>query len=212
MNPQDLAAARFRPVRQAQERIAKAEARLARSVARREELRGQIGPAEQHDRQALGAALVAGKPEPESEAAKLKTELEREERNADALIDAVRAARESVAHVVAENRDSWARKAMRTLAAERLRYDAAITELEDARQALSDSAALVAWIDSGASQEAASDPLGGRIGTDAQGRPPISFGRTVDALREDCEHLASHPVTHDDPAAEPRLELAWRNR
>lgn len=72
VNPQDLAAARFKPIRQALERIAKAEAACAKSTARREELRSSIGAAEHRDRRALGRALVDGKSEPLSEAAKLR--------------------------------------------------------------------------------------------------------------------------------------------
>ena len=68
MNPEDLAASRWKPIRQAREHTAKAEHALARSLARIEELRGQIGPAELRDRQTLGAAIVAGGAEPASEA------------------------------------------------------------------------------------------------------------------------------------------------
>jgi hypothetical protein len=99
---------------------------------------------------------------------------------------------------------------MRELARVKGRYENAIAELEAARDGLSGEATLIAWLDSGASAEAAVDPLGGRIGTDARGRAPMSFSRTLEELRQDCEHLASHPVTRDDPASEPRLELAWR--
>jgi hypothetical protein len=83
------------------------------------------------------------------------------------------------------------------------RYHAAIGALQEARGALSNEATMVAWLDSGSSGEAGSDPLGGRQGLD-----PISFPRTLEALRQDCEHLANHPATHREPAASPRLELA----
>jgi hypothetical protein len=62
MNVEDLGANRWKPIRQAREQIAKAQGAHARSSARLEELRGQIGPAERHDREALGRALVEGKP------------------------------------------------------------------------------------------------------------------------------------------------------
>ena len=75
--------------------------------------------------------------------------------------------------------------------------------VQEAREALSNEATMVAWLDSGSSGEAATDPLGGR-----QGLNPISFTRTLEALRQDCEQLANHPVTRTDPVASLRLELA----
>jgi hypothetical protein len=102
--PQDIAASRFKPIRQAQQQVEKAEAALAKSVARREELRSEIGPAERRDREALGQALVNGKTEPPSEAEKLKAELEREERRADALALAVDAVHRSIGELVIANR------------------------------------------------------------------------------------------------------------
>lgn len=81
--PQDIAAGRFKLIRQAQQGLAKAEAIFAKSVARREELRREIGPAERRDREALGQAIVDRKPEPAGESEKLEAELEREERRAD---------------------------------------------------------------------------------------------------------------------------------
>lgn len=100
---------------------------------------------------------------------------------------------------------------MRELSKAQRRYTDAISELESARDALSGEASLISWIDSGSSADAASDPLGGRIGTDAHGRGPLSFARTIEALRGDAAHLAEYPVARDDPVAEPRRELAsWR--
>ncbi len=58
--------------------------------------------------------------------------------------------------------------------------------------------------------EAATDPLSGRLGTDAAGRQPVSFSRTLEELRSDGEHLAAHPVNRHDAPAQPRYELAWR--
>jgi hypothetical protein len=208
--PQDIAGSRFKPIRQAQQRVAKAEAALARSVARREELRHEIGPAERRDQESLGQAIVDGKAEPASEAPKAKEELAEEERRAEALALAVDRARSQVKKVVAEHRAAWRRDGMKELSRAHVRYQAAITELEAARDALSDEAALVVWLDGGAGASAASDPLGGRIGRDAQGRAPMSFARVLDELRRDGEAIAAHPVTRDDAAEVPRLGLAWR--
>jgi hypothetical protein len=147
---------------------------------------------------------------PASQAAKLKTELEQEERNAEARALAVQSARGQIAKLIAANRCDWRKQAIRELSRGVTRYKDAITELAAAREALTSEASLVVWLDSGAGVEAAFDALGGRLGTDASGRPPMSFSRTLEELRRDCEHLAEHPATHGDPAAEPRLEPAWR--
>lgn len=70
-------------------------------------MRGQIGPAELRDRQTLGAAIVAGRPEPASEAAALRAELEEEERRAEALSQAVTDAYGQIGRLVRENREAW---------------------------------------------------------------------------------------------------------
>jgi hypothetical protein len=212
VNPESLAATRGKPIRQAHEQTEKAQKAQAKSQARLQELRTQIGPAELRDRAALGQALVDGKAEPASEAAKLKAELEQEERNAEALALAVQSAHGRIAELVAANQDEWRKEAMRELSRKVARYQDAIADLEDAREALSSEATLVTWLDSGAGVDAATDLLGGRLGTDASGRPPMSFSRTLEELRADAERLAAYPATHDDPPAEPRLELAWGGR
>jgi hypothetical protein len=209
-NPQDLAAARWKPIRRAEARIAEAEAKHAASRARLQQLAAEIGPAEHRDRQALGQALVDGKPEPAAEAANLRTELEQEQRRADALALAVNAAHKEIAALVADNKAEWRAQAMRQLASAQRRYLAAIAALATARDALSDEASLVTWLDSGAGAAAASDPLGGRVGHGSTGRPPMSFSRVLEELRADAEAIAEHPATRDEPAASPRLELAWR--
>jgi hypothetical protein len=208
LNPESLAATRWKPIRQAHEQISKAQTAQAKSQARLQQLRDQIGPAERRDREALGQALVDGKAEPASEAAKLRAELEQEERNAEALALAVQSGHGRIAELVAANRVEWRKEAMRELSRTVARYRDAITEVEDAREALSSEATLVTWLDSGAGVDAATDLLGGRIGTDAGGRPPVSFSRTLEELRADAERLAGYPASHDDPSAEPRFELA----
>jgi hypothetical protein len=150
------------------------------------------------------------KAEPPSEAAEIRLELEQEERRAEALRLAVGAARRQIGELVASNRPSWRRQAMRELSRALQRYRDAISELEAGRAALSAEASLISWLDSGSSADAASDPLGGRTGIDASGRPAMSFSRTIEELRRDAEHLAEYPVARDDPVAEPRPELVWR--
>ena len=85
---------------------------------------------------------------------------------------------------------------MRTLAQAKSRYQTAISETEAAREGLSDEAALISWLDSGAGVAAANDPLGGRYGSDASGRAPMSFARVLEELRADAEAIAqSDPRT-----------------
>jgi hypothetical protein len=208
--PQDLAAARWKPIKRALEDVARAEAAHDASRARLEELRAAISPATYRDRQALGEALVAGKSEPPPEAEQLQQELEVQERRADALALAVETAHGRIRELVVENKADWRGQAVRSLAQAKSRYETSITEIEAAREGLSDEAALISWLDSGAGVAAASDPLGGRWGSDASGRAPMSFARVLEELRADAEAIAQHPLTRDDPAAEPRLELAWR--
>jgi hypothetical protein len=209
-SPQDLAIARWGPIKKACEYIERAEAAHAASRTRVEQLRAEIGLAAHRDRQVLGEALVAGKSEPKSETVALRLELEQEERRAEALSTAVESARARIAAVVAENRPGWRAQATGSLARARSRYESAIVELEAARDALSDEAGLLAWLDSGAGTSAANDPLGGRIGPDRAGRPAMSFARVLEELRADAEAIAIHPVSREDPPAEPRFELAWR--
>lgn len=160
------------------------------------------------DREALGKALIDGKPEPASEAARIEAEIEQEERRAEALRLAVETAHRQVAELVAVNRAAWRRRAMQELARTKHDYLQAIEELPALRQALSDEAMFVAWLDGGSGAEAATDSLGGRVGADADGRPAVSFTATLVELRADADALAAHPTTRNDPHPRPRFELA----
>jgi hypothetical protein len=113
VNPEDLAASRWKPIRQAREHTAKAEQAHARSRARIEELQGQVSAAEHRDRQALGAALVDGKAAPASEAEKLKAELVQEEQNVEALTQAVGDAYGQIGRLVGDNREAWLGQTLR---------------------------------------------------------------------------------------------------
>jgi hypothetical protein len=62
LNPESLAATRWKEIRRAHEQITKAQTVQAKSQARLQELRVLIGPAELRDRPTLGQALVEGKP------------------------------------------------------------------------------------------------------------------------------------------------------
>jgi hypothetical protein len=200
MNVEDLAASRWKPIRQAHEQIAKATAAHARSSARLEELRGQVGPAERRDRDALGRALVDGKSEPASEATLLAVEIECEERRLEALAVAVQDAHGQIGKVVDANRGDWRRQAMQELSRAQRRYTGVIDELAVAREGLDDEAALLGWLSSGVGVAATLDTLGGRGVNGA-----LSFRRVLEELRRDADAIAVHPaVHHPDP---PR---AWQ--
>jgi hypothetical protein len=212
VNPEDVAASRYKEIRQARERTRKVEAARAKSLARLEELRGLIGPAERRDREALAKALLDGKPAPESEAAKLKAELEQAERNDEALLEAVQVTHGQIGRLVRDNRERWRSQTLRARGKAENRYEAAITELEAARAALSDEVTLLNWLTSGEISEAAMDALGGPRGfSDPDGRPVLAFSRTLEELRRDCEHLAEHPGTVDNPIPERQLVTFWRS-
>jgi hypothetical protein len=59
------------------------------------------------------------------------------------------------------------------------RYLETIDELAAAKQALSDEASLVAWLDSGSGAEAANDQLGGPP-IHADGRATVSFSAVLE--------------------------------
>jgi hypothetical protein len=209
--PEDLARQRFKPVAKVFEKIARLGVELAETRGQVEQLKNEQAAAAHRDRLAYAAALSEGKGKPSScEEAKVSAELEDAELKAEALTLALDAAFDERARLLEQNRSGWRRQSMRELARARSRYESAISELEAARDALSGEATLITWLDSGASADAASDPLGGRTGTDAHGRQPMSFVRTLEELRRDCQHLAEFPVTRDAPASEPRHELAWK--
>jgi hypothetical protein len=211
--PEDLAKQRFKPVAKVFEKITRLGAELVETRAQVEQLKNEQTAAAHRDKQAYAVALSKSQPRPtKREGAKAKVALEDCELKAEALALALDAAFDERARLIEQNRSSWRRQSMRELAKAQTRYMDAISELESARDALSGEATLITWLDSGASADAASDPLGGRIGTDAHGREPLSFVRTLEALRGDAAYLAEFPVARDDPAPEPKLELAWRGR
>jgi hypothetical protein len=178
VNPEDAAAERFKPFRQAREHIAKAEQAHAAAIARLEDLRGKVGPAERRDRERLGEALVAGKSDPPAEAEQLKAEVVRQEARVEALGGATALARAQIPKLVDANRAGWRGQAMRELGRGKQRYEAAISELQAAREALVDLATMISWLDSGALGEATTG---------------LALDRMLVELRLDCEQLASHP-------------------
>jgi hypothetical protein len=206
VNPQDLAADRFKPIRQAEEQISRTEAAHVKAVERLEQLRVKLAGARRRDEWALGQALVDGKAEPQPEAEQIRVEIERQELRVEALRLAIGKARREIPALVEANRAGWCRQAMRELSRMQQRYGAAIEELQASREALSDSATLIAWLKRGDLAEAASDSLAGRNNLTALGPPVLAFSRVLAALREDVEHLAGHPARGEEP--EPRIDAA----
>jgi hypothetical protein len=184
MNPEDCAAGRFKPIRQAREQIAKAEQAHGSARVRLTELQDRVGPAEQRDRERLGEALIAGKSEPASEAEQIRAEIVQQELRVEALRVATERARRGIPELVAENRDDWRGQAMRDLGKTKARYENAIGELEAARTALVDVATLVTWIDRGELGEAQN--------------PAVNFPSLVSELRDDAEHLAREREAPDN--------------
>lgn len=207
--PESLASERFRELRKIDEKIA----RLSQDLAEAREVIGIMATekkaAAYRDRQLYADALADGKGRPaKREENKVAAELADTELRAEALKVAVDSALDARSKLLKQNHPLWRQQATRELAKAKRRYESAISELEAARDGLSDEATLVAWLDSGSHAAAANDLLGGRTGADANGRQPVNFSHTLDELRQDCEHLAEHPLTHTEPAPSPRLELA----
>lgn len=211
MNAEDLAAGRWKPIKQAREKIAKSESVLTASHDRLEKLRREIPAAEGRDRKALGAALVEGTSEPEPEAEQLRAELVAEERRNEALAAAVDWARAGIRRQVEQHRRSWHRDALGELGRAEKSYLATINDLETARQALSDAASLCVWISGGGAPvtEAATEVLSGRLG-DASGRSGMGFSAVLAELRADAAHLTAYPAGFDEPAPHPAWQLIRR--
>lgn len=85
MNPTDLARERWKPFRQAQERVEKAAVQHGQAREDLAALEAQLGAAERDDELALGRALLDGKPEPASTAAKVREEISAQQRRVKGL-------------------------------------------------------------------------------------------------------------------------------
>lgn len=149
MNPTDLARERWKPYRQAQERVEKAAAQHAKAREDLAALEAQLPIAERDDELALGRALVDGKPEPAPAAVKVREEIAAQQRRANGLERVVQEAHSELVATLEENRQPWAREAAKEASKARTRYEAALTELEDARGNLSATVGLFHWASSG---------------------------------------------------------------
>jgi hypothetical protein len=199
MNPADEAIQRWKPYRSASEQVAKANDTWQEAQAKLRELRDELDPATARDELALGRALLASKPEPKSEADAIRAQITAQERRVSALERARAETQEGLTAVIQENRNAWYRQTLGETVKARTRYQAALAELEAARENLSSVVTLGEWVSSGGASfaEAANDRLagGGSLG----------FGEVLAALRADLEHLTYFDHTEGD---QPR-RLAW---
>ncbi len=209
MNPVDLIASRHKELRKAREEIGKVQAALDRERARLTELQAGIAAAEQRDRKALGDAIVSGSPDPASESDALRADVEQQQRRIDALLAALSHTQQNVAEVVRQN--AWSRDQMREVEKARLRYAAAIEELERARDVFADETGALAWLfdPEGGQSSPINAVLAGRTG-DLRGRPPLQMGKVLDELRADLAQVADWVISRHDEPPRPRLELTHR--
>jgi hypothetical protein len=182
MNPTDLAR-RWKPYRIALERADKAATALQEARAKLERLRSDLGPAEAEDQLELGRALLDGKAEPPSQVAQIRAEIQAQERRVSALERAHAEAHGQIAAVIAEHKSSWRREALTEISKAGTRYEAALTELEDARENLSSAVGLNEWVASGGA--AAGEPANERLAGDGS----LGFSQVLAALRADLQHL-----------------------
>jgi len=189
MNPTDLAARRWKPYRIAQERVEKAFTAWQEARTRLEQLRSELIPAERDDQLALGRALLNDKPEPASKAAQIQEEIRTQQRRVAALERAHADAQEQVVGEIAKHKSSWHRETLTEISKAGRRYEAALTELEGARENLSSAAGLSVWVISRGA--AAGEPANDRLSGDSGG---LGFTQVLKALRADLEHL-----TYFDP-------------
>jgi chromosome segregation ATPase len=184
VNPTDLARERWKPYRQAQERVEKAAAQHAQTREDLAALEAKLRAAERDDELALGRALLDGKPEPASTADKVREEIADQHRRVKALERAHGEAQNELAATLEENRSAWSRDALRGTSKAKARHEAAIAELEASRKDLSSAVGLFHWASSGgaATAEPATNQLSGG---------GHSFAEVLAALRADLEHLAN---------------------
>ena len=208
MNPLDLGAERFEPIRQARERIAKAEAAHAASRDRARLLRDQTSDAERRDRKRLGEAHRRDR-----RAGVGGREDQRGARAGGAAGGGVKAALEEAGQLdalVAEYGRKWRREAMPRLMRAERDYRSAIDQLEQKRNAFSREASLYAWLGGAAGVDAVNDAVGGSRVRRPAGQPALSFNRVLTELRQDADAVADWPMDHDAPAAVQRLEITDR--
>lgn len=144
--PPPLAREHWKTLAKAMERLDQARVQQATYGAEIVRLREELGLARQRDQQALGRALAAGEPEPESEAAGIEAEIERNTKREAAMTDVIIEAQRDVAELILRNKDGWAKDLARHIADTAAVYRTAIVEMERAREALIAEVQLGAWL------------------------------------------------------------------
>jgi uncharacterized protein YukE len=182
VNPSDLAR-RWKPYRNAVERADKADKALHSARAELDRLRSELGPTAAEDHLALGRALLDGKAEPPSRVTQFQDEIRAQERRVSALERALAETHEQTAAVIAEHKSSWRRQSLTAISKAGSRYEAALTELENARENLSSAVGLNEWVVSGG--VAAAEPANERLAGDGS----LGFTQVLQALRADLKHL-----------------------
>jgi hypothetical protein len=203
VNPVDLAR-RWKPFRTAAERAEKAATVLQEARARLEQLRSELVPAEAEDQLALGRALLDGKTEPSSQVVLIREEIRAQERRVSALERAHAEAEEQIGGVIAEHKGTWRRETMSEISKAGRRFEAALTELEDARENLSGAVGLNAWVSSGGA--AAGEPANDRLAGDGA----LGFSQVLAALRADLEHLTYFDSLERETPVRTALERIQR--
>jgi hypothetical protein len=204
LNPTDLAR-RWKPYRTARERADRAATALQEARARLERLRSELVSAESGDQLALGRALLDGKAEPASKAAQIREEIQAQVRRVSALERAHAETHEQVTEVIAEHKSSWHRETLSEISKAGRRYEAALSEIEDARANLSAVVGLNEWVASGGA--AAGEPANDRLSGDGGG---LGFTQVLTALRADLEHLTYFDSLDRERPLRPALELVRR--
>src|SRR6266545_5026468 len=144
--PPPLAREHWKTLTKAMERLDQARVQQTTYGAETARLREELGLARQRDQQALGRALAAGEHEPESEAAGIEAEIERNTRREAAMTDVILEAQRAVAELILRNKDGWAKDLARHIADTAAAYRTAIVEMERARESLVAEVQLGGWL------------------------------------------------------------------
>jgi type II secretory pathway pseudopilin PulG len=125
--------------------------------------------------------------------------------NATTALQQARERLEQLRSVIAEHKSSWHRETLTEISKAGRRYEAALTELEDARANLSATVGLNEWVASGGA--AAGEPANDRLSGDSGG---LGFTQVLTALKADLEHLTYFDSLDRERPVRPALELVRR--
>jgi hypothetical protein len=205
VSPTDLLAQRHRAYRNAQDRHRRAIAARESAQQRVSELESELSAAQARDRVALGDALVDGNRPGKPEADSVRARLEDAKRDAEALAYAEQRAAGNLDQLPKEHKDDWLGAATRSLQIARETYTAAIAELAQARDQLSDEAQLASFLRHDGQQ---TDPIGGalqRIGSDGVSQP-ITFAQVIELMLAEAARVEER-VGLDPNRPGPRVAM-----